>query len=69
MFGKHCLKHWSSTQSSVTLSSGEAEFHGLVKGAAVALGQQALFEDLGLTVMELNRRRQELEARETSLVQ
>ena len=42
MFGRHCLKHWASTQASVTLSSGEAEFHGLVKGAAVALGQQAL---------------------------
>ena len=50
MLGKHCLKHWSTTQSSVTLSSGEAEFHGLVKGAAVSLGQQALFEDLGVTV-------------------
>ena len=50
MLGAHCLKHWSSTQSSVTLSSGEAEFHGLVKGAAVALGQQALYEDLGLQV-------------------
>jgi len=50
MFGKHCLKHWSSTQSSVTLSSGEAEFHGLVKGAAVSLGQQALFADLGVHV-------------------
>jgi len=34
----------------VTLSSGEAEFHGLVKGAAVSLGQQALFADLGLRV-------------------
>jgi hypothetical protein len=50
MFGRHCLKHWASTQASVTLSSGEAEFHGLVKGAAVALGQQALYADLGLTV-------------------
>ncbi len=50
MFGQHCLKHWSSTQTSVTLSSGEAEFHGLVKGAAVSLGQQALFADLGLQV-------------------
>ncbi len=50
MLGAHCLKHWSSTQSSVTLSSGEAEFHGLVKGAAVSLGQQALYEDLGVQV-------------------
>ena len=50
MLGKHCLKHWSTTQSSVTLSSGEAEFHGLVKGAAVSLGQQALYQDLGVDV-------------------
>jgi hypothetical protein len=50
MLGKHCIKHWATTQSSVTLSSGEAEFHGLVKGAAVSLGQQALYADLGLTV-------------------
>ncbi len=50
MFGKHSLKHWSSTQASVTLSSGEAEFHGLVKAAAVSLGQQALLQDLGVEV-------------------
>ena len=50
MLGRHCLKHWSATQSSVTLSSGEAEFHGLVKGAAASLGQQALYADLGVTV-------------------
>ena len=50
MLGTHCLKYWASTQSSVTLSSGEAEFHGLVKGAAVALGQQALYKDLDLDV-------------------
>jgi len=50
MLGQHCIKHWSSTQTSVTLSSAEAEFHGLVKGAAVSLGQQALLADLGLQV-------------------
>ena len=50
MFGRHCIKHWASTQASVTLSSGEAEFHGLVKAAAVSLGQQALLRDLGVDV-------------------
>ena len=39
---------WSSTQSSVTLSSGEAEFHGVVKGAAMGLGFQALLRDFDL---------------------
>ena len=46
--GKHVLKHWSSTQATVALSSGEAEFSGLVRGASIALGAQALARDLGL---------------------
>ena len=50
MLGGHALKHWSSTQATVTLSSGEAEFNGLVKGAGIALGQQALLADLGISV-------------------
>ena len=38
MFGSHLLKTWSSTQNVVALSSGEAEFYGLVKGASQGLG-------------------------------
>ena len=48
MLGRHTLKHWSSTQSGVSLSSGEAEFHGVVKGAGMGLGYQALLQDLGI---------------------
>ena len=48
MLGKHLIKSWSSTQASVALSSGEAEFYGVVKASGVALGYQALLEDLGL---------------------
>ena len=48
MLGRHTIKHWSSTQAGVSLSSGEAEFHGVVKGAGMGLGYQALLEDLGL---------------------
>jgi len=48
MLGSHTLKHWSSTQSGVSLSSGEAEFHGVVKGAGMGLGYQALLQDLGI---------------------
>ena len=33
MLGKHTIKHWSSAQPSVALSSGEAEFYGVVRGA------------------------------------
>ena len=48
MLGRHLLKSWSSTQPLVSLSSGEAEFHGVVKAAGVGLGFQSLLEDLGL---------------------
>ena len=33
MLGKHLIKPWSSTQTSLALSSGEAEFYGVVKAA------------------------------------
>ena len=41
------LKTWSSTQPTVSLSSGEAEFYGVVKAAGLALGQQSVLRDLG----------------------
>ena len=46
MIGKHCIKTWSTTQPTVTLSSGEAEFYGVVKASGIALGQQSLLRDL-----------------------
>ena len=46
MFGSHLIKHWSSTQTSVALSSGEAEFAGVIRGAGQGLGYQALLRDL-----------------------
>ena len=48
MIGSHCIRTWSSTQASVTLSSGEAEFYGLVKAAGAGLGHQSLMDDLGV---------------------
>ena len=50
MLGKHTIKHWASTQPSVSLSSGEAEFYGVVRGSGQGLGYQALLKDLGLNV-------------------
>jgi hypothetical protein len=50
MFGLHVIKTWSSTQPSISLSSGEAEYHGVVKAAGLALGQQSLMRDLGIDV-------------------
>ena len=46
MIGQHCIRTWSSIQPSVTLSSGEAEYYGLVKAAGAGLGHQALMNDL-----------------------
>jgi len=50
MIGSHCIRTWSSTQPSVTLSSGEAEFYGLVKASGAGLGHQSLLRDMGLVV-------------------
>ena len=46
--GGHILKHWSATQSTVTLSSAEAELTGICKGSSISLGLKALCADLGL---------------------
>ena len=47
MLGGHVLRTWSSTQASISLSSGEAEFYGVVRAAGAALGHQSLMEDMG----------------------
>ena len=44
------LKHWSTTQPNIALSSGEAELGGIVKGASVGLGFQSMAADLGIAV-------------------
>ena len=49
MHGSHLIKHWSTTQTTVALSSAEAELTGICKGSAQGLGLQALAGDLGLT--------------------
>ena len=48
MLGSHLIKHWSKTQSTVALSSAEAELTGICSGAANGLGFQALAKDLGI---------------------
>ena len=48
MLGTHLIKSWSSTQASVSLSSGEAEFYGVVKAGGVILGYQSLLRDVGV---------------------
>ena len=50
MRGKHWIKSSTSTQSTIGLSSGESEFHGIVKGTSQALGCQVMCGDLGRDV-------------------
>ncbi len=45
--GGSSLRSWSKTQPVIALSSGEADYHALVKGAVEALGLQSLANDLG----------------------
>ena len=46
--GTHLIKHWSTTQSTVALSSAEASLTGISKGAAQGLGLQSIARDLGI---------------------
>ena len=50
MFGSHCLKSWSVNQQVIAMSSGEAEYYGMVKGATNAIGVSAMFKDIGVEV-------------------
>ena len=53
LYGGCNVKHWSKTQTTVALSSGEAELHGIAAGMAQGLGLQALARDLGFEVTPL----------------
>ena len=50
LYGGCNVKHWSKTQTTVALSSGEAELHGIAAGMAQGIGLQALAHDLGFEV-------------------
>ena len=50
IWGAHCLKTWSSTQTTIALSSAEAELYALTKGAAQGFGMMALLSDFGIAV-------------------
>ena len=45
---EHLLKSWISTQNVIALSSGEAEYYGLVKGASQGLGLKAMLNEAGV---------------------
>ncbi len=46
--GSHIVRHSSTLQTSIGLSSAEAEYYAMTKGAACALGIQSLLKDWGL---------------------
>ena len=48
MIGGHLIKSWSSTQKSITLSSGEAELVAAVKMSAELIGMTQLLNDWGI---------------------
>ena len=50
MIGGHMVKSWSNTQSVVALSSGEAEYYGMVRGTSIGLGVRSLMEDMGVAM-------------------
>ena len=50
MVGQCLVKHWAKTQTTVSLSSGEAELQGIAAGAAQGLGLQSLMRDMGWEV-------------------
>ena len=50
MVGQHCLKHSSNLQSTVSLSSGEAEYYALIKASSAGMGMRAMFEEWGISL-------------------
>jgi hypothetical protein len=50
MVGCHLLRGTATTQTVISLSSGESEFYGLVKSASIALGAEAMALDLGVVL-------------------
>ena len=47
-WGGSLLESWSRSQGTPALSSGEAEFFAVIKGAAESIGVQSLLADMGM---------------------
>ena len=46
MHGMHFIKSWTTTQTVIAISSGEAEYCCVVKGACEPIGVVSLLQDL-----------------------
>ena len=44
----HIPKSYSTTQSVIATSSGDAEYYGLTKSASIAIGIRGMFKDFGI---------------------
>ena len=51
MIGDHLIGHWSRTQATIALSSGEAELNASVKGASEGLGLRQLAQEVGYALV------------------
>ena len=49
MLGEHLIKCWSINQAVIALSSGEAEYYAMAKGASIGLGIQGMLDDFGIS--------------------
>ncbi len=43
--GRHLIKSWSSTQQVTALSSGEAEYYAITRGASQGMGVRSMLKD------------------------
>ena len=50
MLGSHCVKASSGLQSTISLSSGESEYYGIVRASAIGLSIQSLMADWGYQI-------------------
>ena len=51
--GSHTIKTWSATQGVIALSSGEAEYYAMVRGASQAMGMRSMLKDVGVDALDL----------------
>ena len=49
LLGEHLIKSWSSTQKITALSSGEAEYYAIVKGASQGIGIRSMLQDFRIS--------------------
>ena len=54
MWGSHVIRTWSTTQSVIAMSSGEAEYYSMVNGSSMGLGIKSSASDLGVVMQVVN---------------